>query len=362
MSEIYRPTVAVIDLDHLAYNFKLAQKHAPGKTIIPVIKANAYGHGVIDVMRHLYDQGSRICAVSLLEEALEVRKVFDDIDILMMGPAFKNDLTTCSKARIMTTVYDQESLRDVLKAGVPLSIHLKVDTGMRRYGLSQTEEIMKALKSLHEASHVDLSGLYTHLSTADTDESYMQGQIERFKAILELSPVVPRMVHVANSSAIFKVESTFDFTTHARLGISLYGLSLDHPKPDLRPVMSLMSVVGSIRHLNKGDVLGYGATYQATRDETIAVIPIGYADGFIRRNRDSDVEIKGHRYPLVGTICMDACFARVSDGIQKGDPVTLFGGLITTDEVANRLGTIHYEVTTGISSRVPRITKKGLRT
>lgn len=362
MSSLYRPTKAVINLDHLLFNLQQARNSAPGKTIIPVIKANAYGHGVTDVMRHLYVAGVRFCAVSLLEEAIQVRNAFDDIDILMMGPAFERDLETCHRQRIITTIYDQESLENVLQAGFPLAVQLKVDSGMRRYGLSDPKQITNAVRRLTDASHVDLMGIYTHLSTADCDAAYMEDQIGRFKRILQELPQKPRMIHVANSSAIFKIEGSLDFTTHARLGISLYGLSLDQPQAELRPVMSLESAVAALVSLKKGDKVGYGATYEAKGDETIAIIPIGYADGFIRKNRDGDVEINGHRYPLVGTICMDACFARVSDDVKKGDTVRLFGGLITIDEVASRLDTINYEVTTGISSRVPRICVKGLKT
>jgi len=192
---------------------------------------------------------------------------------------------------------------------------------------------------------------------------YMERQINLFKEILGRLARVPGIVHVSNSSAIFKVERNLEFSTHARLGIGLYGLSDDVPASvGLRQVMTFESAVASIRTLSKGDKLGYGATYEAQGDERIAVIPVGYADGLLRGNRDGVIDVAGTRVPLVGTICMDACFAKVGESVKRGDMVRIFGGEVTTSEVAGRLSTITYEVVTGISKRVPRTyVRKGMR-
>jgi alanine racemase len=363
MYETFRPTRAVIDLDNLEHNFRLAREHAPGKTIIPVVKADAYGHGVITVTGHLVGMGCDLVAVSLLEEALEIRAHFPDLGILMMGPAFKDDLETVSRNRITMTVYDQESLHEAVSSGFELDVHLKVDTGMHRWGIRGTNEVVQAASILDEAGNITLSGLYTHLSTADCDPRYMESQINLFKEVLARIARVPGIVHVSNSSAIFKIERDLDFTTHARLGIALYGLSDDVPDPvGLRHVMTFESAVASVKTLERKDKLGYGATYEAQGDERIAVIPVGYADGLQRGNRDGAIEVAGIRVPLVGTICMDACFAKVGESVKRGDMVRIFGGKVTTSEVAKRLSTITYEIVTGISKRVPRTyVRKGMR-
>jgi alanine racemase len=359
MSNIYRPTWAEVNLDHLWHNFEEAQKQNLTKKVIPVIKANAYGHGAIEVMKHLYDQGVRLCAVSLLEEALEIRAHFDDIDILMLGPVMESDILVCSLNRIELSVYDEHIYESVLKFGHHITCHLKVDTGMSRYGFRGVENISKVVSNLQKQKHINLKGIFTHFATADHDEMFYQKQLEQMRLILSSLKKVPPMVHVSNSSSTFKYESKIEFTTHVRLGISLYGLSLDEKKPNLKPVMSLKSRVVQIKELNPGDCVGYGATYCATEKERIAILPIGYADGWIRKNKTGHVQFHDKKYKIVGIICMDACFVKIDESVHVNDTAILFGDLISIDDIAKRLNTINYEVVTQVSYRVPRIMIKG---
>lgn len=362
MSDIlYRKTWAEIDLDHLLENYERAKKATRHEQIIPVIKADAYGHGAIPVMRHLYDRGVSMCAVSLIEEALPLRNHFADLDILLLGPVLSDQLEVCSAHDLIMTIYDGQILSAVLAFDLPLRCHLKIDTGMSRYGFIGKEEIRHAIEDLKKKKNVRLEAVYTHFSTADVDETYYRKQLGRFKTFL---PLIEEKtgIHVGNSAAVFKYEKDYDFTTHARLGCSLYGLSAFPIDPPLQGVMRLKSRVAQVKTVSKGSCVGYGATYCPTTDERIAILPIGYADGFLRTNAGGDVEIHGKRYPLVGRICMDACFIKVDDNIRKNDLVTLFGGLISVDEVAKRLDTINYEVCTSISARVPRIYVKGSET
>ncbi|MBE0700655.1 MAG: alanine racemase, partial [Acholeplasmataceae bacterium] len=322
-------------------------------------KANAYGHGVIGVMNHLYDQGVRCASVSTLEEALELRTFFSDIDILMMGAALKDDLEICSKFNIEMTVYNEAIYQAVLAFDKPLTCHLKVDTGMSRYGFVESNQVIEVVDSLQSMKHIDLKGIYTHFATANDDQDYFEKQLKQFKVILSKLNKKPKMIHVSNSSSALKYEPLFDFTTHIRLGISLYGLSLDEPKPNLKQVMVLKTRIVQTRYLQPGQCVGYSATYCATHVEKIAILPIGYADGFLRRNKNGFVEIRGKRYALVGNICMDACFVSIDEDIEENDLVTLFGDVVTIDEIAKRNQTINYEIVTSISSRVPRIFIKG---
>jgi alanine racemase len=357
----YRKTIAEINLNHLIENYNLAKLIIKPKEVIPVIKANAYGHGVIEVMKHLYAHGVFYCAVVTIEEALELRKVFSDIDILVMGAIHQEELFICSENRIEITLYDEEIVRHVLTYNEKITVHYKVDSGMSRYGIKDHAQIKLDIEALFKKTTIDLKGIYTHLATADSNPKYVKYQIENFKDVLNKLPQIPRVVHVSNSSSTFKYESELDFTTHIRLGIALYGFISDEIKPALKPVMQLKSEVVQVKTLEKKQCLGYGITYCAKEDERIAIIPIGYADGFIRANREGDVEIKGKRYPLVGTICMDACFVKIDHNVSKGDIVTLFGGVVSLDEVAKRLNTIHYEVLTNISKRVVRLYIKGAK-
>ena len=356
----YRPTWASIHLDHLKNNIELAQQSVPNKTVIPVIKANAYGHGAQQIFTYLIRLGYELFAVSLLEEALELRALNQDVEIMMLGPILKDQFEIASKHHIQITLYDEAIIDDVLSEKTTITCHLKVDTGMSRYGLIEPEIIIDRVNQLQQSPHVNLKGIYTHFSTSNENEAYHHMQYEKMCQILSKIDHLPEMVHMSNSSSLYKYEHEFAYTTHVRLGISLYGLSLDDPKPDLRPVMSLHSKVVQIKHLQPGDCVGYGATYQAKKQERIAVIPIGYADGWIRRNKTGHVEINQHLYKIVGIICMDACFVKVDENVNVGDIVTLFGGMISTDDVAHRLNTINYEVTCLISSRVPRIYEGGI--
>ncbi len=354
MSKPLRPTWATVNLDALWQNYTTF-KTASNKDLIPVIKADAYGHGAKIVYRFLYEKGLRYFAVSLVEEALELRALGLDTDILVMGACLADQLELIHAHNLVMTVYDLEMLKHVMAWKKPLRFHLKIDSGMRRYGLSPSFETHQIISEIINYPHLKFEGIYSHFATADLDDDFYQKQLDVFSSFVSDLSIKPPMIHLSNSSSIHKHEKTFDFTTHARLGISLYGLSLDESHPPLIPVMSLMSRIVQIQSLNPGDGLGYGQTYQAKSHERIGLIPIGYADGWIRKNKHHDVLINDKRYALVGNICMDTSFVKIDSSIQKGDTVILFGSSLSVDEVAMRLETIHYEILTTITKRVPRI-------
>ncbi|MBU1142266.1 MAG: alanine racemase [Firmicutes bacterium] len=361
MHNTYRPTWAEINLDSLWHNYTFAKESVPGKEVIPVIKANAYGHGAIEIFKFLYKKGVRFFAVSLLEEALELKAIHQDASILMMGPILEKDLEIAAINQIEFTIYDSHLYEAVLQSKLELIIHLKIDTGMSRYGMVEPKMIIESVDKLQTKKNIDLKGIFTHFATANENEMFYMKQLEKFKAIMSQLKVKPEMIHISNSSSTFKYEKDFDFTTHVRLGISLYGLSLDNPKPNIKPVMSLKSKVVQIKELHQGESVGYGASYTAKSNEYIAILPIGYADGFIRKNKTGTIEIKQKAYKIVGIICMDACFVKVDETIQVGDIATIFGGMISIDDIALRLKTINYEVATSISYRVPRIMVEGVK-
>jgi alanine racemase len=350
----FRKTVTEINLSNLYDNYNNVSKRVGNKTVIPVVKANAYGHGSVEVTRHLHENGVDYFAVSLLEEALELRNEFHDIDILVMGVVDKEDFNTASKYNITVTIESFDQLEDIV-LNQQLKVHINVDTGMNRLGFKTDADIVTACELLCKNKMYYVEGIYTHFSTADDNEEYYMKQLNRFKVILSLIDKKFDMVHISNSSSSLKYEKDYDFTTHTRLGISLYGLTLDKGMDFLKNTYTLKTKLSSITKIRAGEKVGYGATYTALTDELIGVLPIGYADGFIRQNNPGDVEINGKRFPIVGRICMDQMFIRIDDSITKENDVILFGNEVSIDEVADRLRTINYEVICQITYRVPKV-------
>lgn len=355
MSNIYRQTWAEINLDNLAYNYHAIKKLVGNKVIIPVIKANAYGHGDIKVMERLYKEGVRICAVSLLEEALGIRKEFSDIDILMLGPVLENDLKVCFENGIDITIYNEEIYNLIIKSEYNLKCQFKVDSGMSRYGIRDVKDVVRMVNTLMNKDNINLKGIYTHFATAEDNQEFYDKQVQMMKLVLSKLDKVPPMVHMSNSASLIKYENGFDFTTHVRLGISLYGPLPVEFNLKLKPVMKLYSKIVQIKKLSPGDSLGYDITYSPKVAVYIATLPIGYADGLWKVYKKGYVEINNKKYKIVATICMDATFIKVSKKTKVGDIVTIFGGIISLEDVARVVKTNTYEVLTSISYRVPRI-------
>ena len=358
MNNIYRKTYAEIDLKNLYDNYKNIKALLNNKTIIPVVKANAYGHGVMEVVQYLIDKDINYFAVSLLEEALELRQEFKDIDILIMGVIDKEQFEIVSRNKFTITISNFDQLEGIENFKEPLIIHMKVDTGMNRLGFKSNDDISKAFEILNNNKALNLQGIYTHFATADGNKELYDIQLNRFSTILEFLNYKFEMIHASNSSSTIKYESEIGYTTHTRLGISLYGLTLDKETKFLKNTFSLISHISEIKHLNPGDKVGYGATYTAKKKEIIGILPLGYADGFIRLNQGGDVEINNRRYPIIGRICMDQMFIKIDETITKDDNIIMFGGLVSIDEVADRLNTINYEIICQIKYRVPKIYTK----
>lgn len=350
----HRPTLAEINLANITSNFKTYQSMHSQKTLIPVVKANAYGHGAIEVVNALKSIGVSLFAVSLIEEAVELREFHDDIDILVMGPITFESFITAVKHNLIITLFEHEILEAALMSNLSIRCHVKFDSGMNRLGFKSIEETVELFKKAQQSSII-IEGIFTHFSTAELNNDYLKMQNKQFSDLIKVLPFKPAIIHASNTSALLKLERNNDFTTHARLGIGLYGLSLDDEKHHLKPAMVVKSKVAHLKHLKKGESVGYGATYTAQGNEMIAVIPIGYADGIIRSNKNGYVSINNRKFPIVGSICMDMIFVKVDKNVEKMDSVIIMGDkIVTIDDVAERLDTINYEVVCLISSRVPR--------
>jgi alanine racemase len=364
-----RPTWVEVDLDAIANNVRLlAQIAAPAK-VLAVLKADAYGHGMVKVTRTALNNGISWIGVATLGEAITLRKAGIDIPILVMSymPAWQAHEAILHNIR--ATIFNKELAQAFSRAALDLNqtayVHVKVDTGMGRLGLLP-EEVLPFLQSI-DLPGLRVEGMYTHFATADeTDLAHAHEQLRRYQALLQQldeAKLRPAVVHAANTAGILNLPGArFDMV---RAGIGLYGLppSADTPLPEgFRPALTFKSTVGQVKTLPPDSPIGYGAVYRTQGEETIAIIPVGYADGFRRAPRTwKEVLVKGRRAPLVGRVSMDQAAINVTHipNVRQGDEVVLIGRqgneVITAEEVAENLGTVNYEVVSELLARIPRV-------
>jgi alanine racemase len=365
-----RPTWLEVDLEAVAHNVRrIAGLVGPGVRVLAVLKADAYGHGSMRVARTALNNGASYLGVASINEGAALRQVDIKAPILVLGytPAWQaRDLALHD---LSATVFNLDVARVLSRAARELNrevrVHVKVDSGMGRLGLLP-EEVPAFVAELRALPGLVLEGIFTHFSTADSDLEYARRQISRFQQVLEAlatAGVTFPLVHAANSAAILSLpESHF---TMVRLGIAMYGLqpSPEVPlPPDFRPALSFKTQVAQVKTLPPGSFVGYGKSYCTAGEERIAVLPVGYADGFRRAPQHwGEVLVRGRRAPIVGRVSMDQTTIDVSHipGVRQGDEVVLIGEQgderITAEKVAERLGTINYEVVSEILARVPRV-------
>ncbi|HEX2032069.1 MAG TPA: alanine racemase [Actinomycetota bacterium] len=370
MTARFRPTVADVDLDAIRHNARLLKP--PGVELMAVVKANGYGHGDVAVATAALDGGATWLGVALVEEGIRLRDAGIEAPILVLTEFPPGSEKDALAAGLTATLYTDEGLERVAEAGRalgrPVGVHVKVDTGMHRVGL-HPDRAVRFVAAVARAG-LDLEGLWTHFAVSEELGSpSVREQLDRFGrvvAALESGGVRPRYRHAANSAAAMALrESHFDLV---RVGVALYGLS---PGPaldgrlDLRPAMSLRSRVSLAKRVAAGEALSYGLRYRLDRESTIATVPVGYADGYLRAlSERGRVLIRGRRYPVAGTITMDQLLVDLGDDpVEAGDEVVLFGEQgperIRAEEVAGWAGTIGYEIVCAVSARVPREYRRG---
>ena len=363
-SNQFRPTRARIDLAALRENFRTAQQcSGAGVPLIGVVKANAYGHGAVPVARVLEAAGAAALGVATPEEGIELREAGLKSSILCFGGPFAGGSDLFHRYDLTPVLYNEEQIRALNPSGAArIPVYLKVDTGMTRLGVLPSE-LPKVLKTLQAETHLSLAGVMSHLAQADlTFEGPTAEQFQAFaevKALLNREAPGVKTFHLANSAAILggKV-APGDW---ARPGIMLYG-SNPHPRLEqgkgLRPVMTFETEIVSLKKVPAGTAVSYGGTWVAPRESRIAVLPVGYADGYIRHlSNCGEVLIRGQRVPVVGRVCMDLTMVDVTDLPQTAlrDPVLLWGPGLPVEEPAAKAGTISYELLCAVSRRVPRI-------
>jgi alanine racemase len=372
----YRDTWVEVNLDDIRHNVQAFLNYLPKDTrMIAVVKANGYGHGAIEVAKTAIEYGVSYLAVAILDEAIELRKAGIKASIVVLGFVRAEDVMLAAENDITLTVFQREWLekaKQYLKDAKTVKVHLKIDTGMARLGIRDENEAKIVLDEIKKNTNFKLEGLFTHFATADElgeQNLYYDLQVQRFKRMLQELNLLENqeiLIHASNSAATLRdKENLFNAV---RIGISMYGLapsgdikkSLPFP---LKEAFSLHSKIIHVKKVNKGDAISYGATYVANEDEWIGTIPIGYADGWLRKlGNGTDVLVNGTRTQIVGRVCMDQLMIRLSEPVPLNTKVTLIGKqgneTISVDEVAERLETINYEVPCTISSRVPRVYKE----
>jgi alanine racemase len=366
-----RPTIAEIDLGAIAKNVALARQFAgPSAAVVAVVKADAYGHGAVPVARTALAAGATWLGVAIPEEAEPLRAAGLACRILVLGPIAPEQaerVVALTLDQCVTDPLQAEGLgRAAAARGRVVSVHLKIDTGMGRVGITP-QEARPVAERVAAIAGVRLDGIMTHFAEAEAEDlGYTRAQLTSFTAVIEdlrAAGLRPPLRHAANSGALLYVpEARFDLV---RPGIMLYGChprGPGHRDPWLAPALRLRTRVSQVKDVSRGGSVSYGRTFVASRDTRVATLPVGYADGVNRllSNR-GHVLIRGRRAPIIGRVCMDMLMADATavPDVSVGDEAVLIGrqggAEITADEVAGLLGTISYEVLCRIGPRVPRI-------
>lgn len=370
MENIISPTWAEINLDNLRHNIESFKEKSSIKKISAVIKANAYGHGAVDVAREIEDIVDYF-SVSSISEGIELRKSGIKKNIMILTQVEDEYLDYAIKYNIEPSIFTLNSckkLNEKLQAsGKKLGVHIKLDTGMRRVGFLPNEKSIEDIVEISKLENIILEGVFTHFASADeNDKVFTEKQFSTFYNMLEKinsKGIKFNIRHVDNDAAFLMYDFSMDMV---RLGIGLYGIYpssyvKENTKTDLRPVMSLKSKISYIKDVKKGDTIGYGRTYTAPHDIKVATIMAGYADGLPRSLSNNGYILVGEeKAKILGRICMDQVMVELKNlNHEIGETVTIFGDKeITVNDIADMDNTISYEILSRIPRRVSRVYKK----
>ena len=361
----YRDVCAEINLSAVRHNLTEIRRHIqPAAKLCAVVKANAYGHGALEVSKIAVECGADFLAVATVEEGLELRRAGLDLPILILGLIPYDAAEVVVENNLTAAVVDLDMAKKISAAAVKFDaqakIHLKIETGMGRIGIFPDVAVDLA-KEIAALPNVELEGVFSHFADADSaDKTFTLKQLEIFKNVT--AKIGAKINHIAESAAILEIPEAH--LNMVRAGIITYGL---YPSAEvkhtieLQPVMKLKARVVFVKKISAGTSIGYGREFISARNSVIATLPLGYADGYIRAYKNFHVEIRGQLAPIAGRVCMDQVMVDVTDidGVKIGDEVILFGSdLISIDDAARHLQTINYEVTCLVSGRVPRIFKQ----
>ena len=388
---MYRNTYAEINIDNLQNNVReIIKKYPEYEYYFGVVKGNAYGHSD-KICKYLVESGINYLAISSLEEGISLRKDGITIPILCLEPIDIQYIEKCIEYSITITVHNYEYFENLIKLDIksPLKVHIKVDSGLCRLGLCEKNQIKDVIEGLRKKENVEVEGIFTHFATDGIYDISWDNQYKKFQELtsqINLNEIP--IVHLGRSQTMLNHEK-IPFANGIRLGIILYGYNTT-PRPlpndfinrlrkikrelykkryhvsktitdidiDLKPAFSLYSEVMQVKKIQKGSFVGYGRIYEAEEDMYVAIIPIGYADGFSRRNKGRQIVINNKRYQLIGEINMGMIIAKVDETVHEKDKVTLIGQEISMKEVANYMKTSVYEGSCMLNDWVPRVLVK----
>jgi len=368
-NNLYRPTKVEIDLSAAEYNFKQVKKRVGGRArVLVVVKADAYGHGAVEIVKRLISCGAKYFGVATMSEAVELRRNKIKTPILLLTACYASEIPTLIDYNVTPAIADLDTAvlldGELKKRGRKLPIHIKIDTGMGRIGIWHKDS-MDFIRELSKLKGLIIEGIYTHFPSADDDEDFTKLQIASFDSLiddLEKDGIDIPLRHAANSVGIMRYKDAH--FSLVRPGLMIYGLYSDMNAKriiKLKPVMSFKTEITYLKEVPAGRSISYGRTFITKKRTKIATLPVGYADGYNRllSNR-AQVLINGRRCPVIGRICMDHTMVDVSGvGVKLGDEVVLIGRQgkleISAEEIAYLCSTISYEVVCWISKRVPRI-------
>lgn len=364
----YERVVAEINLDNIAYNMINIRKSVDKKTkIMAVVKADAYGHGAVEVAKTALYNGANWLGVAIIDEAIELRKnnIFEPI--LILGHTIEYKLLQVIKYNITQTIFSYDMAKklsnEATKIGKSVDIHIKIDTGMSRLGFLPIEESIEEIIAIKKLPYINITGIFTHFATADMeDKTFAKEQFEKcmwFIDKLEKKGVSNLIKHISNSGAILDLEEyRLDMV---RAGIILYGMypsSQVLKNINIKPAMSLKTHISYVKEIDKNISVSYCRTYFTNKKTKIATIPVGYADGYARiLSNKARVFVNGYYANVVGNVCMDQFMIDVTHipNIKEGDIAILMGQDITAEELASLQNTINYEIVCNIGKRVPRV-------
>jgi len=368
----HRPVWAEVDLDAISHNVKVIKQQLSLDTMLMVVvKANGYGHGAVPVAQAALHHGAQWLGVAIVEEGINLREAGITAPVLILGapPKWQASLVVEHDLRVAVCTWGlAKALSAAAKQrGVKAHVHVKLDTGMGRLGILP-EAALEFITQLQTLPNLEIEGIFSHFATADDlDNTYAERQFGAFMDVikqLEMAGISIPIKHMANTAAGFAMPETQ--LSLVRSGIAVYGLSAGPNQPqslDLAPSMELKAAVSHVHKVPAGSGISYGVEYVTDQDTNIVTLPVGYADGYSRLlSGKAEVLLRGRRYPVVGNICMDQCMVDVGDGkIAIGEEAVLLGRQgdeeISAGELAEKIGTIHYEIICMIGGRVPRVYK-----
>jgi len=369
---IIRPTRVEVDLKTLADNFSRIKNHVKDVKVMPILKANAYGHGLLRTAQFFQQLKADYLGVAVVEEGLLLREKGINIPILVLGGVWGNQVPLFLKHNLAITASSIDKLKMIDETAeqmkVKAVVHLKIDTGMERIGVHYYNA-EKFLEAAYNCKNIIVEGIYSHFANAEAkDLTHAKLQLERFNGVLtffDKRSIKPPVRHFANSGAILQLpEANFDMV---RPGIMLFGVypSAEVKKTvEVKPTLSWKSLVVYFKVIKDGQPVGYGSTWKPDHNIRAVTVPVGYGDGYLRSmNNKAKVLLKGEKHPIIGTISMDQIVVNIEQGsAYNGDEVILLGSdgknSITCEELAEWAGTIPYEILTNINTRVPRVYKE----